>query len=133
MKKDNKKALYESIMTSVAKEVKKVLNENKLNEARRLKLSEEELKKQEEIIKALRKWFYKYNHYDSFNPRYYEQSELRWMRRTFYDDFWNNYEHEIRKIAELCSYTPEEIIEFVDTHENEVMKMLRDAKRSWIW
>ena len=28
MKKDNKKALYESIMTSVAKEVKKVLNES---------------------------------------------------------------------------------------------------------
>ena len=27
MKKDNKKALYESIMTSVAKEVKKALNE----------------------------------------------------------------------------------------------------------
>ena len=27
MKKDNKKALYESIMTSVAREVKKVLNE----------------------------------------------------------------------------------------------------------
>ena len=29
MRKDNKKALYESIMTSVAKEVKKVLNEDK--------------------------------------------------------------------------------------------------------
>ena len=28
MKKDNKKALYENIMTSVAKEVKKALNEN---------------------------------------------------------------------------------------------------------
>ena len=28
MKKDNKKALYESIMTSVAKEVKKALNED---------------------------------------------------------------------------------------------------------
>ena len=28
MRKDNKKALYESIMTSVAKEVKKTLNEN---------------------------------------------------------------------------------------------------------
>jgi len=28
MKKDNKKALYESIMASVAKEVKKALNEN---------------------------------------------------------------------------------------------------------
>ena len=28
MKKDNKKALYESIMASVAKEVKKTLNEN---------------------------------------------------------------------------------------------------------
>jgi len=28
MKKDNKQALYESIMTSVAKEVKKVLNED---------------------------------------------------------------------------------------------------------
>ena len=28
MEKDNKKALYESIMTSVAKEVKKALNEN---------------------------------------------------------------------------------------------------------
>jgi hypothetical protein len=27
MKRDNKKALYESIMTSVAKEVKKALNE----------------------------------------------------------------------------------------------------------
>ncbi len=35
MKKDNKKALYESIMTSVAKEVKKVLNERQI-------LSEEE-------------------------------------------------------------------------------------------
>ena len=34
MKKDNKKALYESIMTSVAKEVKKALNEeiNSINE-----------------------------------------------------------------------------------------------------
>ena len=28
MKKDNKKALYESIMTSVAREVKRSLNEN---------------------------------------------------------------------------------------------------------
>jgi hypothetical protein len=28
MKIDNKKALYESIMTAVAKEVKKALNEN---------------------------------------------------------------------------------------------------------
>ena len=28
MKKDNKKALYESIMTAVAKEVKKALNES---------------------------------------------------------------------------------------------------------
>ena len=32
MKRDNKKALYESIMTSVAKEVKKVLNEDSINE-----------------------------------------------------------------------------------------------------
>ena len=32
MRKDNKKALYESIMTSVAKEVKKVLNEDLINE-----------------------------------------------------------------------------------------------------
>ena len=32
MRKDNKKALYESIMTSVAKEVKKVLNEDSINE-----------------------------------------------------------------------------------------------------
>ena len=31
MKKDNKKALYESIMTSVAREVKKVLNEGEQN------------------------------------------------------------------------------------------------------
>ena len=30
MKRDAKKALYESIMTSVAREVKKVLNENKV-------------------------------------------------------------------------------------------------------
>ena len=29
MKRDNKKALYESIMTSVAREVKKALNESK--------------------------------------------------------------------------------------------------------
>ena len=32
MKSDNKKALYESIMTSVAREVKKVLNEGKYPE-----------------------------------------------------------------------------------------------------
>ena len=32
MRKDNKKALYESIMTSVAREVKKVLNEGELSE-----------------------------------------------------------------------------------------------------
>ena len=32
MKRDNKKALYESIMTSVAREVKKVLNEDSINE-----------------------------------------------------------------------------------------------------
>ena len=31
MRKDNKKALYESIMTAVAKEVKKALNEGELN------------------------------------------------------------------------------------------------------
>ncbi len=31
MKKDNKKALYESIMTSVSKEVKKTLNENSID------------------------------------------------------------------------------------------------------
>ena len=30
MKRDNKKVLYESIMTSVAKEVKKVLNESNI-------------------------------------------------------------------------------------------------------
>jgi hypothetical protein len=32
MKRDNKKALYESIMTSVAKEVKKALNESIFDE-----------------------------------------------------------------------------------------------------
>ena len=32
MKRDNKKALYESIITSVAKEVKKVLNEEVLED-----------------------------------------------------------------------------------------------------
>ena len=32
MKRDNKKALYESIMTSVAKEVKKTLNESEYPE-----------------------------------------------------------------------------------------------------
>jgi len=38
MKKDNKKALYESIMTSVAKEVKKVvLNEGEIHEPQTLK------------------------------------------------------------------------------------------------
>ena len=31
MKRDNKKALYENIMTSVAKEVKKVLNEGEIH------------------------------------------------------------------------------------------------------
>ena len=31
MKRDNKKALYESIMTSVSKEVKKALNENSID------------------------------------------------------------------------------------------------------
>ena len=36
MKKDNKKALYESIMTSVAKEVKKVLNEDEIQQTKPL-------------------------------------------------------------------------------------------------
>jgi hypothetical protein len=36
MKKDNKKALYESIMTAVAKEVKKVLNESSMSNLSRL-------------------------------------------------------------------------------------------------
>jgi len=36
IKKDNKKALYESIMISVAKEVKKVLNEGEIHESKTL-------------------------------------------------------------------------------------------------
>ena len=40
MKKDNKKALYESIMTSVAKEVKKVLNEDILQDNSKQYLSD---------------------------------------------------------------------------------------------
>jgi hypothetical protein len=37
MKKDNKKALYESIMVSVAKEVKKALNEGEIHEPKTIK------------------------------------------------------------------------------------------------
>ena len=37
MERDNKKALYESIMTSVAKEVKKVLNEGEIHEPKTIK------------------------------------------------------------------------------------------------
>ena len=44
MKRDNKKALYESIMTSVAKEVKKALNEENNNTG--LILALEDWKKQ---------------------------------------------------------------------------------------
>ena len=36
MEKDNKKALYESIMAAVAKEVKKVLNESSMSNLSRL-------------------------------------------------------------------------------------------------
>lgn len=63
MKKDNKKALYESIMTSVAKEVKKVLNEGEIHEPKTLEQTLSELiqkydKKEvsaENIIEVLRK------------------------------------------------------------------------------
>ena len=40
MKKDNKKVLYESIMTSVAKEVKKALNEGELNKNEKYKYTD---------------------------------------------------------------------------------------------
>ena len=40
MKRDNKKALYESIITSVAKEVKKVLNEEVLEDQTTLHIQE---------------------------------------------------------------------------------------------
>lgn len=46
MKRDNKKALYESIMTSVAKEVKKALNE----------VSNEEAEYYKRIDKETRRW-----------------------------------------------------------------------------
>ena len=63
MKRDNKKALYESIMTSVAKEVKKVLNEGEIHEPKTLEQVLSELiqkydKKElsaENVIDALRK------------------------------------------------------------------------------
>ena len=45
MKKDNKKALYESIMTSVAKEVKKALNEVSSEEAEYYKRIDRETKR----------------------------------------------------------------------------------------
>ena len=45
MKKDNKKALYESIMTSVAREVKKALNESA-----DLSLTEDEIDKLDEFF-----------------------------------------------------------------------------------
>ena len=50
MKKDNKKALYESIMTSVAKEVKKALNENEQLEN---VISQSCLYKYEKLLKFL--------------------------------------------------------------------------------
>ena len=63
MKKDNKKALYESIMTSVAREVKKVLNEGEIHEPKTLKQVLSELIQKydknevsaENVIEALRK------------------------------------------------------------------------------
>ena len=63
MKKDNKKALYESIMTAVAKEVKKVLNEGEIHEPKTLKQVLSELIQKydknevsaENVIEALRK------------------------------------------------------------------------------
>ena len=63
MKKDSKKSLYESIMTSVAKEVKKVLNEGEIHKPKTLEQVLTELiqkydKKEvsaENIIEAIRK------------------------------------------------------------------------------
>ena len=69
MKRDNKKALYESIMTSVAKEVKKVLNEGEIHEQKTLKQVLTELIQKydnkelsaENVIAALRKEISSYN------------------------------------------------------------------------
>ena len=63
MKKDNKKTLYESIMASVAKEVKKVLNEGQVREPKSLEQILIELVQKydnieitaENVIKAIRK------------------------------------------------------------------------------
>ena len=51
MKSDNKKALYESIMTSVAKEVKKVLNEDIDDLTIKDRQDQKEFSKREELIK----------------------------------------------------------------------------------
>ena len=54
MKKDNKKALYESIMTSVAKEVKKTLNEDSLLDNTEVSPSELGVYCAKAVIKSLR-------------------------------------------------------------------------------
>ena len=51
MKKDNKKALYESIMIAVAREVKKALNENIDDLTIKDRQDQKEFSKREELIK----------------------------------------------------------------------------------
>ena len=84
MKRDNKKALYESIMTSVAREVKKVLNEGKYGPTGKeatMKLNSPECKRLQSILDE-------YNELGKIEaPKYFEEEwdKLQLLFPTVYD------------------------------------------------
>ena len=77
MKRDNKKTLYESIMTSVAREVKKVLNETKTVKNTKRKLNE-----------SVEKDPYDYLHDD------YSRNQVRTLAREYIYDYYDEFPEE---------------------------------------
>ena len=122
MKKDNKKALYESIMTSVAKQVKKALNETKTFKSTKRKLNESEENSYDylydeysrnQVRKLAREYIYDY--YNEFPEEAEDENYLNWgeFENTGYEDLqeaWMDGNNWAAKIAD------EEFNEYAHKH-----------------
>ena len=131
MKKDNKKALYESIMASVAKEVKKALNESRTRDGYKnisIIISDEQYN---DILNAIAAgvvdWDISRNDkYSDYRGK--EETEYRgisiivkeWGGGRLYKFIRNHW-----NIHDLCvGFFDIDIDEFIETHEDEILDVL---------
>ena len=107
MKKDNKKALYESIMTSVAKEVKKVLNEDEIQQTTPLSFKQQAANAEKFL---------------NYNKQIIEQWYiLRKQMGAFYNFYkTNNKDTDITDIIKKAIEKLNEIYDIMSWTENDV-------------